>query len=247
MTITTYSFGRTIGVIMAIKKVFTSLIICFTTLGMLFISDFALSKQGDFVVRIRATAIIPDENSNLYNQTESSTGLASTLYGTTAAKLEVDTNIIPEVDFTYYFTDNIAAELILAVGSRHDVNIKPITSTNNSSLGSINILPPTLTVQWHFQPNESIDPYVGLGATYARVMDNRLDLGPTNALPIHVERNLFGPAIQVGVDYNLDETYLVNLDIKRSWLEADVKNGASLIDTLDIDPWVVSVGFGMRF
>ena len=86
----------------------------------------ALAKEGDFLVRLRATAIIADEESNLYNQTESSTGLANTLYGTSAAKLEVGSNIIPEIDFSYYFTKNLAAELILATGTKHDVKVKMI-------------------------------------------------------------------------------------------------------------------------
>lgn len=210
-------------------------------------TDIALAKEGDFLVRLRATAIIADEKSNLYNQTESSTGLANTLYGTSAAKLEVGSNIIPEIDFSYYFTKNLAAELILATGTKHDVKIKPITSSNNSNLGSINILPPTLTLQWHFNPDNTFDPYIGLGATYARVMDNRLDLCCTNNLPIHVERNNFGPTVQVGFDYNLDETYSVNFDVKKTWLEMDVKTGASLIDTLDVNPWIVSFGVGYRF
>jgi outer membrane protein len=198
-------------------------------------------------VRLRATAVIADEQSNLYAQTQESTGLAAALYGTSDAKLDVNSNVIPEIDFSYYLTDNIAAELILALGTRHDVKIKPITSSNNADLGSINILPPTLTIQWHFNPDESFDPYLGVGATYARVMDNRLDLCCTNNLPIHVERNNFGPTIQAGFDFNIDDTYLLNVDVKRSWIKADVTTGDDLIDELDINPWIVSVGVGMRF
>lgn len=236
---TIYFFG-----IIFLKKV-SFVIIALLVLNVY--THIALAKEGDFLVRLRATAIIADEESNLYNQTESSTGLANTLYGTSAAKLEVGSNIIPEIDFSYYFTKNFAAELILATGTKHDVKVKPITSSNNSNLGSINILPPTLTLQWHFNPDNTFDPYIGLGATYARVMDNRLDLCCTNNLPIHVERNNFGPTVQVGFDYNLDETYSVNFDVKKSWLEMDVKTGASLIDTLDVDPWIVSFGVGYKF
>ncbi|MBT6014317.1 MAG: OmpW family protein, partial [Nitrosomonadales bacterium] len=101
--------------------------------------------------------------------------------------------------------------------------------------------------QWHFNPDESFDPYLGVGATYARVMDNRLDLCCTNNLPIHVERNNFGPTIQAGFDFNIDDTYLLNVDVKRSWIKADVTTGDDLIDELDINPWIVSVGVGMRF
>ncbi len=227
------------------KKIFLSFF--GSLIIILFFADIATAAKGDIVIRLRATAVIADEQSNLYEQTEKSTGLANALYGTPDAKLDINSNVIPEIDFSYYITNNIAAELVLALGTKHDVKIKPITSSNNSDLGSINILPPTLTFQWHFNPDESFDPYFGVGATYARVMDNRLDLCCTNNLPIHVERNNFGPTIQAGFDFNFDDTYLFNLDLKRSWIKADVKTGDALIDELDINPWIVSLGVGMRF
>jgi outer membrane protein len=210
-------------------------------------AQFAIAKKGDVLIRLRAATVIPDEKSDLYNQTESSTGLASTLYGDSSAKLSIDNNVIPEIDFSYYITNNIAAELILSTGTKHNVKIESITSSNNPNLGSIDILPPTLTFQWHFNPDHQFDPYLGVGATYARVMNNRLDLCCNNNLPIHVEKNNFGPAVQIGLDYNLDETYSLNFDVKKSWLEMDVKTGESLIDKLNVDPWVVSLGVGMRF
>ncbi len=227
------------------KKIFLSF--CSSLLIILFFADIASAMKGDIVIRLRATAVIADEQSNLYEQTEASTGWANALYGTPDAKLDINSNVIPEIDFPYYITDNIATELVLALGTRHDVKIKPIASSNNSDLGSINVLPPTLTFQWHFNPDKSFDPYLGVGATYARVMDNRLNLCCTNNLPIHVERNNFGPTIQAGFEFNFNEKYLFNLDLKRSWIKADVKTGDNLIDKLDINPWIASFGVGMRF
>ena len=56
----------------------------------------SFAEKGDIVVRARVTHIAPDESSHL----DSSVG----------DKLEVDSNTIPEIDFSYYFTKNIAAE-----------------------------------------------------------------------------------------------------------------------------------------
>ena len=110
----------------------------------------SFAEKGDFVVRARATYIAPDESSKLLE------------IGGLNHDLEVKSNTIPEIDFSYYFTKNIAAELILATGTRHDVNA--IANDGSvSKLGSINLLPPTLTAQWHFNPDQAIDPYVGAG------------------------------------------------------------------------------------
>ena len=189
----------------------------------------SFAEKGDIVVRARVTHIAPDESSHL----DSSVG----------DKLEVDSNTIPEIDFSYYFTKNIAAELILAVGSRHDVNIGGSGNNAGAKLGSINLLPPTLTAQWHFNPDQTIDPYVGAGMSYIRAMDRNLNLG---AAGITVERNMFGPVIQAGADYNLPNKWLVNFDVKKIWFSTDVST-TTKIDNLDIDPWVVSFGVGKKF
>ena len=188
----------------------------------------SFAEKGDIVVRARVTHIAPDESSHL----DSSIG----------DRLEVNSNTIPEIDFSYYFTKNIAAELILAVGSRHDVNIGGGVNAG-AKLGSINLLPPTLTAQWHFNPDQTIDPYVGAGMSYIRAMDRNLNLGTTG---ITVERNIFGPVLQAGADYNLPNKWLVNFDVKKIWFSTDVST-TTKIDNLDIDPWVVSFGVGKKF
>jgi outer membrane protein len=191
----------------------------------------SFAEKGDFVVRARVTHITPDESSELVSSVGS--------------KLEVDSNTIPEVDFSYYITKNIAAELILAVGTRHDVNIGQGGNNAGSKLGSINLLPPTLTAQWHFNPDQTIDPYVGAGVSYIRAMDRNLNLGATG---ITVDRNMFGPALQAGIDYNLQDKWLLNVDVKKIWFSTDVNAvGLGKIDNLDVDPWVVSFGVGKKF
>ena len=188
----------------------------------------SFAEKGDIVVRARVTHVAPDESSHL------------NLSG--YQRLEVDSNTIPEIDFSYYFTKNIAAELILATGTRHDVNA--IANDGSiSKLGSINLLPPTLTAQWHFNPDQTIDPYIGAGVSYIRAMDRNLNLSTTG---ITVDRNMFGPALQAGVDYNLQDKWLVNIDVKKIWFNTDV-NTTSKIDNLDVDPWVVSFGVGKKF
>ncbi|WP_047550409.1 OmpW/AlkL family protein [Methylotenera sp. G11] len=214
----------------------------------------AQAEAGDWVVRLRATNVNPSESSKLGEKTNAAYGsatLSQTLYGSNSANLEVDSNTIPELDISYYFTKNIAAELILALGTKHDVD-----SSGNGvkhKLGEVNLLPPTLTLQWHFNPDQTFDPYVGAGISYIRAMDNGLNY--EGVAPIRIDRNSWGPALQAGVDINLTDRWLLNLDVKKIWFDTDVKlDGAVLgapgyrkIDNLDIDPWVVSVGFGKKF
>lgn len=230
-----------------------------TLLAILVASAFApavsMAEQGDIVVRLRAAHINANEDSKLGRLTNNAWGggaVNSVL--NQGAELEVESNTIPELDISYYLTKNIALELILALGSKHDVNIHKNGDvgqlvTGKHDLGEVNALPPTLTVQWHFMPDQMFDPYIGAGINYTRFMDNSLDLAGNQ---IRVDRNSWGPAIQAGFDVNLKDGWLINADIKKLWIDTDVKMnlggaGYRKIDELDIDPWVFGVGIGKKF
>jgi outer membrane protein len=221
----------------------------------------AQAEAGDWVVRLRATNVNPSESSKLGEKTDKAygAGTANLLYGDAQANLQVDSNTIPELDISYYVTKNIALELILALGTKHDVKTSSAgAGLTKRGLGEVNLLPPTLTAQWHFNPDQTFDPYVGAGITYVRALENGLTASTIGGgRPIRIDRNSWGPAIQAGFDVNLKDGWLVNFDVKKIWFDTDVKidtqglagtaSGYRKIDSLDIDPLVVSVGFGKKF
>ena len=210
--------------------------------------SFANAEAGDVVVRLRATQVSPDTDSKLGKYAGSVLGNSS--------NLKVDDNTIPEIDFSYYITKNIAAELILATGTRHKVTAFD-TALGNVDLGKVDLLPPTLLAQWHFNPDQKFDPYVGAGVSYIYSLDKKLKLSDgsfaANPVPIKISQDSWGVALQAGFDYNLEDKWLLNFDVKKIWFDTTVRadlhngNGYTKIDKLDIDPWVVSVGFGKKF
>lgn len=211
----------------------------------------AQAEAGDWVVRARVVNINPDESSDLGKTVNKN--VASVM--SNGAELKVDSNTIPELDISYYITKNIAAELILATGSKHDVSVsnEPGAVVPNQLLGSVDVLPPTLTVQWHFNPDQTIDPYVGAGINYTAFLDRKLNVrqGPLAGSKIKVDSDSWGWALQAGVDINLKDGWLINADVKYITLDTDVKlkTGGSWtkIDDLDINPWVFGLGIGKKF
>jgi outer membrane protein len=177
----------------------------------------ATAIAENWMMRVRALDVMPDVSTS------------PSIEG-----LDVSDEWVPEVDFTYFVTPNIGVELILAT-SRHEVTL------NGASLGKLNVLPPTLTVQYHFMPSETFKPYVGAGLNYTRFYN--VDLAPG----LSVDSNSFGGALQAGVDIKVTENGYINLDVKKIWIGTEVQaNGIDLTD-LDINPLVWGIGYGFRF
>ncbi len=185
-------------------------------------------KAGDFMLRTRAIAVIPHEDASISG-------------AITGSDIDIDTSVVPELDASYFITDHIALELIAAV-TPHDVSTKN-SSAGALDLGSSWLLPPTLTAQYHFTQFGAWKPYVGAGVNYTVFFNE--DAGVAN--DVHYE-NSFGPALQAGMDYLLDDHWMINFDVKKIWINTDVKfNGGAVRADVDINPWLIGFGIGYRF
>ena len=153
-------------------------------------------------------------------------------------KTDVGDAVTPEFDITYFFTDNIAAELIAGT-AQHEV------TAGVNDLGETWILPPTLTLQYHFTPDKKFSPYVGAGINYSYFYGEDDGAGFDN---LEVDGG-FGFALQAGVDYWLNDHWGINLDAKYIDLEVDahVNNKALNAYDVDLNPWVLGVGVSYRF
>lgn len=187
------------------------------------------ADEGNWMVRARALRMNVD-NSN-------SGGLNGAL-----GKVEAEDKTFPEVDVTYFFTPNIAAELILTYPQKHDVTLA------GADIGSIKHLPPTLTLQYHFNPAGTVRPYVGLGLNYTRF--SSVDLNVGGAVPLRIDRSSFGWAAQVGADVQIAPKWFLNFDVKYVAIDTDIfikGAGGAKVTKLGIDPMLYSVGIGYRF
>lgn len=151
------------------------------------------------------------------------------------AKVELNDRTFPEVDISYFLGRSIAVELILTYPQKHDVLL------NGAKIGSLKHLPPTLTVQYHFMPDATFRPYVGAGLNYTRVSSVSLPTG------LDVERSSTGFALQLGADLRVADAWYLNFDVKKVYIDVDVKSGGAKLTTLAIDPVLASIGLGYRF
>lgn len=155
----------------------------------------------------------------------------------TGLGLTVDNKTIPEVDVSYFFTPNIAAELILTVPQKQTVNSVALAG----DIGTFKHLPPTLLLQYHFTGLNGYKPYVGAGINYTDISKVSLPAGVT------LDSHSWGGALQAGVDIPLDKNWSINFDVKKVYIKTDVFVGAANQGTLKLDPVLVGVGLGYRF
>ncbi|MFN7473454.1 MAG: OmpW family outer membrane protein [Burkholderiales bacterium] len=64
---------------------------------------------------------------------------------------------------------------------------------------------------------------------------------------ISTDKDSFGSAAQIGIDFELAKNTYINLDFKRVNIKTDVKVNGAKLTTLKVDPNLVSLGIGWRF
>jgi outer membrane protein len=188
----------------------------------------ATAEQGDWLVRLRALNVIPNEEA------------AITPIG---GDVDIDTSIVPELDITYFMQDRWAFELILGV-TPHDV-MAVDTAAGDIDLGDVTLLPPTLTLQYHFNPGGDVRPYLGAGVNYTHFFNE--DVPGGSALNTIEYDGSFGLAAQAGVDFAFQSDWFLNLDIKYIDIDTGVLIDGAIAADVQIDPVIAGVGFGRRF
>lgn len=168
--------------------------------------------------------------------------LRSTNNDNTGLGLTISDKTFPEVDFTYFLSPNLAAELVLTYPQSHTINSEAV----GADVGTFKHLPPTLTLQYHFTGIQGIRPYVGAGVNYTHLSSISFNANVA-ALNLSLKTNSYGLAAQIGADVPLGGGWLFNVDLKKVQIGTTLyANGVSQGD-FKVDPVLFSVGVGKRF
>ena len=181
-----------------------------------------MAQENPWMVRVRATNLNWDNGQTSGVQSNNITAKDKT---------------IPEFDVSYFFTKNIAAELVLTYPQRVNVG------SNLGDLGYVRALPPTLLAQYHFDAIGPVKPYVGAGVNYTIFSRRESLVGGAAA----VDNASVGYALQAGADYMLNKNWGINLDVKYISMKTGVKIGGAYSGNLNLSPVATSVGVTYKF
>jgi len=186
------------------------------------------SVTGHYQVRLRGLGILPDaEGSKVFISGANIGG-----------KTSLSDSAVPEIDATYFVSEHFAVEAIAAT-TKHSAS-----HSVAGPLGSVWLLPPTVTVQYHLQPNDPLfRPYVGVGLNYTFFYNAK------SPLPGVSYDDNAGFALQAGADIPVGKDgYFLNVDVKKLFLGTTVHAAAGAVKAdVNIDPWIVGAGVGIRF
>jgi outer membrane protein len=192
-------------------------------------ADFKPKAAGVKILNVRLSEMKPHGRDPITTLAGASTGLEA----------DVGYDVMPTLGLSYFFTDNIAVEVIAGT-TKHTVRAKG--GATNVKVKDTWVLPPVVSVQYHFAPDSKISPYVGAGVNYM------LFYGGSNKNGFNLKiDDGFGLAAQAGLDIATSGPWSINLDAKKIFFSSDAVDRKSGIKTkVHLDPWVLSAGFGYR-
>ena len=162
--------------------------------------------------------------------------------GVAGLDLDVGNTVTVGADLTVFATPNLAFNLLAAFISPE---VKSGPGGLDKSLGSVDALPPALTVQYHFLPDGKFRPYLGVGGSWVTFFNQSGDLANLN---VDIS-DAFGVVGQGGFNGYVTDHLAVMLDFR--WVEIlnkpDVTVDGTLADKLDFRHYILSGGVGFTF
>ncbi|UXA54311.1 outer membrane beta-barrel protein [Xanthomonas prunicola] len=155
-------------------------------------------------------------------------------------KAEVGKDIKPTFTTEYFITDDLGVEVLAALPFEHDIAIRGL-----GRVGSTKQLPPVISLQYHFNGQGKLSPFVGVGINHTRFFStdtrhalagNDLELGDS-----------WGVALHAGMDYTLGERGALRVNLRWIDIESEARLDGNRIGTVNIDPLVYGVAYVHRF
>lgn len=204
-------------------------------------------EEGDFILRVGATSVQPDESSSVIT-----TAATGPLAGTAAG---VGNNTQLGLNLVYMYTDNIGVEILAATPFEHELTVSGLGAYGfaTTKLGTTKQLPPTLSALYYFgSSDDAVRPYAGLGVNYTTFFQASLSNQARSELAgrrLKLDDSI-GLSMRAGLDWDLNNQWILNASLWR----IDIDTKAQLQSALgkvranvDIDPYVYMVSIGYKF
>ncbi|BBJ95251.1 OmpW/AlkL family protein [Xanthomonas campestris] len=154
--------------------------------------------------------------------------------------VDVGTDIRPTITAEYFIADNWGIELLAALPFEHDINIRGL-----GRVGSTKHLPPVVSLQYHFNSQGKVSPFVGAGINYTRFFSTETS-GALAGNDLDLDAS-WGLAAHAGLDVKISDRGALRVDLRWIDIDSDASLNGNRIGTVNIDPLVYGVAYVHRF
>lgn len=157
-----------------------------------------------------------------------------------ALAVDVDDDIKPTITFEYFLLDGLGLEVLAAWPFEHDIAIAGL-----GTVGSTKQLPPTASLQYHFNTGGKVSPFVGSGVNYTTFFSEGTR-GALAGADLKLDDS-WGLAAHAGVDFAVGERGAIRIDARWIDIDSDVSLDGADLGTVHIDPIVYGAAYVMKF
>lgn len=181
-------------------------------------------SAGDWTIGVGLGYVMPDSGN-----------------GTVAgAQADIGDNAQPTITFEYFVRDNLGIEVLAATPFKHSILL------NGTKVASTQHLPPTISLQYHFETGSKLTPFFGAGVNYTKFF-NVDSTGPLAGADLNLDDS-YGLAVHAGIDYKISEHGALRTDVRWIDIDTDVELvGTGDVGTAHIDPWVFGISYVHNF
>lgn len=135
-----------------------------------------------------------------------------------------------------FLNDYLSLDLLAGIPPQHNFY------GDGVKLGNTKYLPPTLSIQYHMNRGQRLQPYLGVGINYVYFYDTKTLDGSDVDLS-----SSYGVALNAGLEYFVHPQWSLGLDYRYVKVSSDVKIDGAYAGTLDIDPSLYTVTLAYHF
>ncbi|WP_372018824.1 OmpW/AlkL family protein [Pseudoxanthomonas sp. 10H] len=154
--------------------------------------------------------------------------------------LSIDSDAKPSVTFEYFVRDNLGIEVLGALPFKHEIAVKGV-----GKVGETKHLPPTFTLQYHFNSAGKVSPLLGIGLNYTTFFSEDTT-GALAGTDLELEDS-WGLAAHAGLDFKVSDRGALRVDVRWADIDTRVKVDGASLGTANIDPLVYGVAYVHNF
>jgi outer membrane protein len=150
-----------------------------------------------------------------------------------------DTALALSFSYEYFFRGNLGIEIQTLVGQQK------IGLEQDDDIGSAWALSPTLWLQYHFNGNGDLSPFVGVGLNHTTFLgaDGKGAFSSDNVR----FKDSVGPAMRVGMDVAIGERSALRVDARWTSMRSDVDVDSRTLGKAKLDPLSYGLAYLLYF